>query len=55
MTAVQASLIALGILAQVVTFTLGVMVGSIKVKRKESNDHSNKESTWWHDTQVQRR
>ena len=55
MTAVQASLIALGILAQVVTFALGVMVGSIKVKRKESHDRSNKDAAWWHDTQVQRR
>jgi hypothetical protein len=55
MTVAQATLIAVGVIAQVVTFALGVMVGSIKVKRKESHDHSNKDATWWHTPQVQRR
>ena len=48
------ALIALGILANVVTFTVGVMVGL--VKRKESHDRDNrKDPTWWHNPQVQRR
>jgi amino acid transporter len=48
------ALIALGILANVVTFTVGVMVGL--VKRKESHDRDNrKDSAWWHSPQIQRR
>ena len=52
------ALIALGILANVVTFTVGVMVGL--VKRKESHDRDNsredrKDPAWWHSPQIQRR
>jgi hypothetical protein len=52
------ALISLGILANVVTFTVGVMVGL--VKRKESHDRDNsredrKDPAWWHSPQVQRR
>jgi len=48
------ALIALGILANVVTFTVGVMVGL--VKRKESHDRDNrKDPAWWHNPQVHRR
>lgn len=54
MTLVSIALIALGILANVVTFTVGVMVGL--VKRKESHDYGNrKDPQWWHSPQVQRR
>jgi amino acid transporter len=53
MTLASIALIALGILANVVTFTVGVMVGL--VKRKESHDRDNrKDSAWWHRPQVQR-
>jgi hypothetical protein len=56
MTLASIALIALGILANVVTFTVGVMVGL--VKRKESHDYGRedrKDPTWWHSPQVQRR
>jgi hypothetical protein len=58
MTLASIALIALGIIANVVTFTVGVMVGL--VKRKESHDLDNsredrKDPQWWHSPQVQRR
>jgi hypothetical protein len=54
----DSALIAVGIILQVATFALGMLVGSITVKRKESNDYDNlkaKGSDWWHGTQVHRR
>jgi hypothetical protein len=55
MTTAQLVLIAVGVILQVATFALGMMVGSITVKRKESHDHDNKDAAWWHTPQVQRR
>ncbi len=51
MTLTSIALIAFGIVANVVTFTVGVMVGL--VKRKESNDRNTREDpAWWHRPQV---
>jgi hypothetical protein len=58
MTAAQATLIALGVLAQVVTFTLGVLVGLAKrkgVRDDISSQGSQGGAAYWHSPQVQRR
>jgi hypothetical protein len=56
-TTAQMALVSFGIIAQAATFALGVLVGSIMAKRKDSiHDNGNiKDPAWWHNTQIPRR
>ena len=55
MTLASIALIALGTIANVVTFTLGVLVGRVTRKESKHDRNSNDDATWWHTPQVQRR